>query len=73
MAIGSNHVVQSCVTDVRDTSGFIPELWSREILRAYQQENLFRANELWAQRCQTDAKAYFIGTPFNPRTWVDGS
>ena len=73
MAIGSNHVVQSCITDVRDTSGFIPGLWSQEVLRAEMQEYLLRANELWEQRHQTDAKAYFIGTPHNQRTWVDGS
>jgi hypothetical protein len=64
MAIGSNHVVQSCLTYTGYTSGFIPELWSQEVLKAYKQN--IKLSHL------TDSKIYFT-TSSNPRTWIDGS
>jgi hypothetical protein len=64
MAIGSNHVVQSCVARTGYTSGFIPELWSQEVLRAYK-KNITMSHF-------TDSKVY-ITTSSNPRTWIDGS
>jgi hypothetical protein len=64
MAIGSNHVVQSCIAYLGDTSGFIPELWSQEVLKAYKQS--ITLSHL------TDSKIYFT-TSSNPRTWIDGS
>lgn len=66
MAIGSNHVVQSRPADVRDTSGFIPELWSQEVLRAYKQ-NI--ALSYW-----TDSKIYFLaGSNPENQGMIDGS